>query len=476
MSVVYLPEDKRWSLIGEGVGSLVGAFVSRKLIDSDNKRVAQQVQDINADDTISSQDKPYRISEVAGTKGLAMQQALLKMQQQGIVTQKDIAQTQEAKARADQIRQTTQTQAQTAPLQQQKLQGEVAAQPLQRANIASEISARETKTPLEAQNLQLTGQKTAEELQQQQSQRDALARVLATTKPPEGIDPTQWYSAQLQGLLGGPSAAARGLEATTRAKATADEATAQAGPRAEARMAAEQKAKQGTVALPTQTVQTAAGAARTATGLSTVLDSVERDPKSVGGATGYVKAWLNEHGYASSDPMFTQQLAASQQLVAAAAQSGSGFGGKWRVDLAKTISPTVVKGKVYSVLEAGQIAHDQLAYLQNLKQNYSSGQYNTQGLDASIDQMQKVADRTDSLWWTKDGKTIFYGGKQVDKETLQPVKGGASELTADAKIGNTTFVAKDVNDAARAKGLTPQQVLAALQAKLGGEGAPSGSQ
>jgi len=467
MSVVYLPEDKRWSLVGEGIGSLVGTFVGQKLKERDDQRVMQLVHQINSDDTIKSEDKPYRIGEIAGTKGLALQQGLLKLQQSGIVTQKDVAQTQEAQARTSQITQQTRQQAADAPLKQKILEGDVAAQPGKQALTAAQTEHAQAGTVKEG----VEAQKTAQELQDWQAQRDALARTLAAQKPPEGIDPAQWYSIQLEGALGGPKAAASGIAKASAANAAA----AQVGPKAESRAKAEQKAKEGTVALPEATSTAAAGSAKMAVGLGSVLDAVEHDPKSTGGITAYVKGWATEHGYALGDPLFTQQLAASQQLVASSAQTGTSFGGKWKVDLAKTISPTVVKGKVYQIQEADQVSTDALAYWENKKLNYA-GQYNTKQIDDTIAQLTKIKEQADTLWWTKDGKAIFYKGKQVNSETLQPIKDGARELTSDTKIGNTTFVAKDINDAARAKGLTPQQVIEALRAKMGGDSAPSGSQ
>jgi hypothetical protein len=468
MSVVYLPEDKRWTMVGEGLGSLVGAFVSRKLNDSNNQRVMKGIHDIEADDSIIPQDKPYLIGQRYGDHGLAMRQAILKQAQSGIATAHTQAETDLARSRNVQVQQQTQTQAQMAPLQQQELQGKVAAQPLQRENLAGEITARGMKTPLEAHNLELTGQKTAQELQDEQGRRDALARTLATNKPPEGMDPAQWYAIQLEGALGGPKAAASGIAATTKAQTAAEEV----GPRETARIAAQDKAKAGTKPLENVDRQQVANAASLTEDMGTVLKSIENDPKAQGGISGYFKQLLTSHGY-GTDPAFTALVAAAHQQVQTSATSGSGFTGKTRVDLAKDVSPTVIKDKIQQIMDVNQYIHNQTARMESIRAEYAKDpQRNLEAIDSSIAGLKKITDTTDTLWYTKDGKAIFYKGQQINPKTFEPVKGGSKELSGEQSVdvGNgNTAKGQQLNDFARMFGVTPEQAVAVTKALQGPE-------
>jgi hypothetical protein len=455
MSVVYLPEDKRWSMIGEGLGSLVGAYVSRKLIDSDNKRVYQGIHDVNSDESIKPEDKPYRVGELFGAKGLALQQALLKQQQAGITTAHTQAETDLARSRNVQVQQQTQSQAQTDPLKRQELQGRVNAQPAQIAHTEAETQRAKAGT-VEAG---MQAQKTAQELADEQGRRDALARTLATTKPPEGIDPAQWYSIQLEGALGGPKAAASGIGAV----AKANTAAAEIGPKTEARIGAENKVKAGTKPLENVDRQTVAGAAQLAEDMGPVLTSIENDPNARGGVSGYFKQLLTSHGY-GTDPAFTSLVAAAHQQVQTSATSGSGFTGKTRTDLAKDVSPTVIKDKIQQIMDVNQLVHNQTARLESIRQEYAKDpQRNLDAIDNAISKLKERTAATDTLWYTKDGKAIFYKGRQVNPQSFVPVKNGAKEFAGEGSVdvGNgNTAKGQDLNDYARQYGVTPDQAVA----------------
>jgi hypothetical protein len=87
-------------------------------------------------------------------------------------------------------------------------------------------------------------------------------------------------------------------------------------------------------------------------------------------------------------------------------------------------------------------------------------------MDHAIDELRKQAEVTDSFWWTGDKKArFFFKGKEVNGETLQPVKDGAKEFGAGEKvtIGTQDFSGDKVNAYARRKGLTPEAAVEALK-------------
>jgi hypothetical protein len=67
------------------------------------------------------------------------------------------------------------------------------------------------------------------------------------------------------------------------------------------------------------------------------------------------------------------------------------------------------------------------------------------------------------LWYTKDGKAIFYTGEQVNPQSFLPVKNGAKEFAGEdpVDVGNgNTAKGQQVNDYARMYGVTPDQAVA----------------
>src|SRR5216684_8880308 len=125
MSVIYLPEDKRWSLVGSGIGELVGTYVAQQLKQRDDVRVAQGLQGMMSNPEVKPQDQPLEAIKQYGVKGFALYNALVKQQGQQVLNKERTAQTELAGKRGAQIDQQMGIQQQTAPLQQEKLRGEV---------------------------------------------------------------------------------------------------------------------------------------------------------------------------------------------------------------------------------------------------------------------------------------------------------------------------------------------------------------
>jgi hypothetical protein len=468
MSVVYIPEDTRWKDMGQGIGQLVGAFVSRKLIDSDNRRVLQGIHDINVDESISPQDKATEVGMRFGQKGLAMTQALEKMRAEQVLTQERQAQTGLAQTRQRQIETMTPGAQQEQALRTQKTAGEVAMQPAEAELKAAQTAHAQAGTASELAGIPgktAEGQIKAGEAADQAAQRQALIRLYTAdpdgTSAALGVTTEQLHGILLGGALGGPKAAASGIEGAARTQGQ----TAQIAPRAEARIGAEQKAKEGTQPLPPALANTVGNSARLAEGLDETLKGVIGNPKSQGGVTAYVKSRLAEHGLMQADPAFAQQLANTHQLVAQAAGSLKGFMSAQSIGLAKTISPSVLVGKVLDVFEAHAQASDQLAYLENQRGNFTPQgkptQHNLTAMDDAIGKLRKIKDYTGGLWSTVDNK-VYWQGKEVNPNTLEPVKGGSQEVPAKTKVdlgGGNWVDGEQINRQARTAGVTPEQAV-----------------
>jgi hypothetical protein len=136
-----------------------------------------------------------------------------------------------------------------------------------------------------------------------------------------------------------------------------------------------------------------------------------------------------------------------------------------------------VQGKARQIIELNTILQGELANLQNRRLAFGN-RYETAPIDSAIKDVQKQYDRTDSLWWTRDRDPVtkakekpklFYGGKEVDPSTLQEVKGGATEFSADksVQIGDKSYDGAQVNQYARKNGMTPEAALEYLKKKAG---------
>lgn len=474
MAVIYLPEDRRWSGIGQGIGDLVGTLVGQQLKSRDDARVLQGVTQIQAQAGDNPQDVPAEVAKTYGIKGIALYGALQKMAaQQGLAAQRNAA-TQLDIARLGQIPgaiEKQQAETERAKAGTAKEIGETKLLPLR----AGEITAQTERAQAGTTEAQTQTANIAQQYQERKDQIDALAKMFTlspedqeTVRKGIGVTPEQWHAIQLSATIGGPSAATKGIEAAGAAQLVGPKAAAAAQARRDVEIAGGGKPP------PTQVVTSAAGAARMAQGLGETLSAVEQDPAATGGPLAWVKAKLTEQGFLQSDPMFAQLLANTHQLVVQAAQKGQFISGE-SIKLAKDISPSVQKGKVYSVLEANAIAEDSIAYLENLKMNYSEkAGYNTTSIDAAVGAMKKIADRTGSLWSTRmvdkenkqlPNQVLFYGGVQVDPKTLKPVKNGEKEAQPDKtyKLKFGPVSGEAVNARARELGITPSSYLAGQQ-------------
>lgn len=444
MAVVYLPEDKRWSMLGQGFGELIGTMVGQHFKQQDDMRVMQGVDQIYQDQNIPDNEKPIVAAQQFGQKGYLATLARNKMIQQQAATQHTQAETELAKARMPLV------QAQT-----QKAQAESG------------------MIPVKAQQAQAT-------LEHTQAETAKLAREAAQAEYQSKIFQNPDVARQIQGALGLTDQQMAEWQLSTRLSPQAAtqmrERTAQTPTAITEKATAQERAKtaaaEGTKAPPTELVQQTGNSLALAQGLSDVADIIQKDPKLTGGVMDQVWAYAQRHGWVGANDWFGRPLenlgqfqTTTQQLVATAAQTGSGFGGEWRVRLAADTLPHVNTGKVRGMLELAAVAQHQKLMLEGQMNALPPSTYK-EGIQKSIDSLDKVVRRFDSLWWTKGGQ-VYWHGKQVDPNTLTPT-GASSEIKGDLKVGNQTVSSEHINNAARSFGFTPEAMLEYSRIKLSG--------
>lgn len=471
MAVIVLPDDRRAQLIGQGIGELVGTFVGQRLRDDQWRRMAQGVTEIQKDPNIEPGNQNVEILNRYGLQGLALTKALAAQQLAGINIKEKQAQTELAQQRAA-----------LAGGQLQLLPLTAAQREAQLKNVQSETAAREAKLPGElaeqGATLALRGAETtraqagasSEALTAQQKQQDLdrdrmLAQMFANARTPEGAQqlesiqeqlgysPEQMNALRMQYAVGGAKGVAKQVEATTTAKTRAEIQAAKP------------------LTLPEVEISRAGGVVQKAATMGQVMDTIEQAPGAIGGPVAAIKSYLQRTtSLFQDDPEFAKRVTANEQLVADSVASGAGFVGKARIDLAHGTLPSIVQGKMRQVMELNTILHGEIANQETRRMAFRD-QYTTAPIDHSIEQLKKQFDRTDSLWWTRGGKQVFFKGQQVNPNTLKPIEGGAKEFPENYRvtIGGQPYTGALINTNARQLGMTPEGLLAAMKEQAGGQ-------
>ncbi len=215
------------------------------------------------------------------------------------------------------------------------------------------------------------------------------------------------------------------------------------------------------------------------------LDQIEKYPNMQGGPVSGVLAPLLQKygfdgimGFFKSNPEVLQQLTTSEQLTLQTVEGHHGMGGQFLVPLVSATMPSAAKSKLFSAVETNVKAEDYLAKLGSLRAAYQAGGIDTRQLDEATTAAQKLYDRSSSLWWT--GPTadnpnavsrVFYGGREINPATFQPVQGGSREFAPQdfVKLGeNMSVTGAQLNAAARREGKTPEEILAIMKSQVPG--------
>lgn len=471
MSVIYLPEDKRAQVIGQGLGSLIGVFAAQKLQEGFDRDTMRQVYEVQNDGNIPGPQKPLAILDRAGPRGVKMYNDLAKnslamaLTQQKINTEATLPALHEAQTKSSLANAFATAQKLPGQLQETQARiGEIGASTQEKQALTGKAQAdtayKQAETgqlPDLAASRQATTAKTRAETEKLIRESNALAEG-STTITPEALK--QQY----------PSLTPEQLNAVMAAKSTGD--MKKVNEAISRFVSANTRASEGE--LPTDVRQAAVKAAPLLDNLKKVLNDTTTNPNTSGGPLVYAQAWLAKHGIGNPDPQMLQQLTSGEQLLAEFIQSKGGFGGQYLVNVGREVLPNLMKGKMFQVLESGTLANSTYA---GLKANYDAlperlkNSPQASALTNQIKAAEEVAKDVDTLWWTKDGRTIFYHGKQVNPDTFQPIKGGAEELSSEQVFplgGGVTMTGMDLNQTARKMGITPQQALAGLKAKYGG--------
>lgn len=453
MPVIQLPRDDRFGLLGNALGGLIGKVADAYGQQQVNQDIAQTLQDPN----LSDSGKWSKILKEHGQHGMEALTKYLKAQElqaqltkqqtlQPFVQPMAAAQLKKEQAGAD----IAAAQASNAPL---KSTTEVGMLQDERAKVQAETDRLKLENQLTKNYMDVYKVTSAE---------GPAAGRAAFEKRLRAV-PGMSEDAIQQGLLSyditppTPKNPFAPQEAGVKAAQSV-----QTGYRQSAIRADQPKD------LPVEERKEAASLAAQAQSLEHVMDAIEQGG-STGGPSAAFSTFLAQHGMGTPDPNTLNQLTGGERLLADFVQTGSGFGGEYRVRLGREVLPSVLKGKLFNVMQAGAIAHEALEREQSKLRDFTKGT-RTESIQANIDRYQKLIDRTSaSLWWTKEG-TVFWKGKQVDPDTMQPVKGGASEFDAKQSFdlgGGYNATGAQINIAARAAGMTPQQFLANRQAKYG---------
>lgn len=215
------------------------------------------------------------------------------------------------------------------------------------------------------------------------------------------------------------------------------------------------------IALPGDATKIAGNSAATLNNLDQIVNGVEEGDIR-GGPVDNLIAWAQNNGWLkANNGNRAQMLETIHQLAYNRATSGGGFGGEWKIKLAKDTLPNFRKGPVQNVISAAVIAQDTLSELMAQKARFKGTKTVTAPLDAAIKQAQDVIKRANTLKTDKTGNVYMEGHLIQGKNGFVPSdmmpKGQA------IKIGNNTYSAEDLNDTAILHGIDVSDVIATLR-------------
>lgn len=493
-SVIYLPADNRWSDVGKGLGSLLSAYVGAQM----QNKVASGVGEIINDPQYATPQA--QLAEITKRFG-----------QPGLQSWTNQVSALAKSAQLSQIGQQARLTGATAAKTEQLLPGELAEQKAQREQqeAATRLSVEgvlpETQAKTAQLNAALPGTTAESTMKRQQAEmgmgssqaKEADARqALITNQGVKTRTETDVLEANLKGMKAllspidpnapnSPTGADQVLDQqgitdpANRAFAKAELATkGVAGWNAALSQLHRDKTKLETQdALPSDVRKSLDTSAGMAPSLEPFL-TPSNDASATGFAAG-VKAYFAKKGL-TTDPDILTRLTAGEQAMAQFAESGSGFGGSWRAKLGAQVTPQVEHSAVHNVIATDQIATQELAKLQQTRQQMEGVPKYKNGLtaiDSQIEQWKGIKDKAGSMWWgfdRQDGKGngqgaihFYYQGQEIDPKTLQPlpqassynVKGGVATTTG---LKGQTVSVDAIRQAARLGGLTPVAVATQL--------------
>lgn len=459
MPVITLPQDTRWGDLGKGLGGLLGQAVQHY----QDQQVAAGVSQLQMDPQFS--DPAKLLSEVTrrfGNKGLETLTTQLKTQ----ALRKNLnlveAETQGARARAEHTTLETDVLGKQAPEQLAQLRAKTEAEKARTALTTAETGIVPEKGKL------LAAQEGGEEARTAQgyaaaghlaAQTDVLrqqAQSIATLQGP-GVIEKQLSDAGIEDPKGEKASYLRGEVASGGITGYKT---------ALATLQRQKEVLEKPTDLTPETRKSITSAAALAPSLAPFLEPIK--PGTPAGFGAGISDWLTKHGL-GGDPDIMARSTAATQSMAHFAEAGSGFGGAWRVALAKDIVPQINRTPVYSVLETGQIAKGMVETLKSqLEQNKVIKGRNTKAIEDQLATYQGMLDKANTLWWGQPavgadkkptGPTQFYyQGNQVDPKTLQIIRPNAEFPATKVykDVYGQTHTGAEINEAARRLGLDPQ--------------------
>jgi hypothetical protein len=469
MAVVYVPQDKRWSNLGEALGKLGGNVVSAY----EDKQVAQGVQSIMQDQSVPPDQKISTITARYGTPGFNI---ALNQMKAGLVSQQIAASktaqglTQAQQTGADIANQTNLAKA-PANVQQAYAQAKLTGS--QDLLTQAEAANTNAKLPLIQQQVGQVAAETARTENQSKGlalenqllvNQSALTNALASdpsklvqSLSSQGItDPTEIARATNAAATGG----IKGLQAET------DKILSEHQQFASQANAAKIRANEPKDLDP-QNVTFAANAAQNATAVGNFFKAFEKEP-ATGLATGAsIKAWLESHGFSSGDPTFLQEWENQQQAIAKTATSGGGFFAQGRVNLAHDVTPNMSKSPLANIIAVDSIADQTIAELNTRLSSIATNKTRTP-LENALKQWQDIKKQTGSLSSyvdTTGHSVVMYQGNQVDPSTLNII------LSADKRVQFKSGFATNgalIMQQAVARKISPQEVVAQMETQYGG--------
>lgn len=496
MAVIYVPQDTRWGDLGKGLGGLLGNVVQQ----IQEQKVAQDVGQIYQDPAFRNNPAGLlaEVTKRHGPQGIKALTTLLDSQAkigqialqgaQGRLAgvKANVAEATEPtdilKAKADLAAteaRTGLTQAETAYTAGPR--SALTGAQVSGAGAESTIKKQQADASMGSQQAGLVGAEvdktragadvarlTADQLQQQIEIGKSLFGPANPQQPQGNTGLDNMINNAVPNVTPEERARVWGAAQTSRTPGVA--ATKELDKIVKER----QQIASRTDLLPSDMRRTLDSAASTVTTLEPFLQANSGAEGLIGG----IKAFLAKKGV-DQDPNLISAATAGEQNMAHFATTGQGFGGAWRVALAKDVVPTVNHTPVYNVLATEQISNEMLKRLETVKEQAArSPKYKDQvpSVQTQIDAYTQLRDKAASMWWGYDNNTpgqakgklhFYYQGKEVDPKTLAPTADIPIDLTKTYRMSNgQTLSGADLLDTARKAGLTPQAGMIKTGAQL----------
>jgi len=494
MAVIYLPEDKRAQILGQGLGALAGNIVSAW----QDRQVNAGVQQIMQDQSIAQDQKIPTITAKYGKSGF---DAILNQLKAKLITQQ-IAGAQGTQAL---------TQAQTT--------GVIDKNALTEATMPEQIAAAKLKNQQTLAGIGLAGAETDRTKVQVPYIEAQTKGVGATTAETEARTETEKMR---PGLVGAQSAKT-GAEADQerirtqlmdaqldlyKSLSAGDEqsfqdrlsqigitdATEQNRVRDALRTGGmegyqkevdkisseHQQGKQAEkqaqiqrdrpIDLDSNNLNFTSNSAANAQASDRFLQAFLKEP-ATGLATGAsIKAWMEGHGFSSGDPTFLNMYESQQQQIQKTATSGGGFFAQGRVALAHDVTANMSKSPLSNLIALDAVADQHIAELKNRLSGINTNKPRAP-FDDALEKWQKVKDVTGTLQSYIDGggkSVVIFQGNQVDPTNLKVLLPGNKFVPL--KPGGDGNYGAQIIEAAKMYHMRPEEYIANRRAHFGYQG------